>query len=100
VHETQSDVGEAIPAMYWPRAIRSPVESSPRADPGREVAMILIAFRCSASVSSHAPRVVYPSIAWVRASIPVATSQIHRYARHHVGVHDRHNGDVVGCAPV
>ena len=58
--------------------------------------MILIAFRCSASVSSHAPRVVYPSIVWVRASIPVATLQTHRYARHHVGVHDRHNGDVVG----
>ena len=39
--------------------------------PRREREIISIAFKWNISVISQAPLVIYPSIAWVRASIPV-----------------------------
>ena len=52
-----------IPATYCPSAISSPASLSPATDPRSAPAMISIALMCSASVSAHAPRVIYPSIA-------------------------------------
>ena len=60
-----------MPAMYWPRAIPSRPSCVLATAPRRDLEMISMAFMWNMSVISQAAFVVYPSMAWVRASIPV-----------------------------
>ena len=61
-----------IPAIYWPSAISSRPFGVPATASRSEREIISIAFKWNISESSHAPAVIYPSIACVSASIPVA----------------------------
>ena len=61
-----------MPAMYWATAIFSRAVASLFTESRRYLAIILMAVMWSMSVRSQAPLVMYPSMAWVRASMPVA----------------------------
>ena len=60
-----------IPVRYCPSAIPSLPSGVLSTAPRRDFAMSSIAFKLNISVMVFAPFVVYPSIAWVSASIPV-----------------------------
>ena len=60
-----------MPAMYWPSAMPSRPSFLFSTASLKEAEISLIASRWNISVISHAAFVVYPSIACVRASIPV-----------------------------
>ena len=61
-----------MPATYCPRAMPSLPSGVLSTAPRRLFAMISIALIWNISDNSQAPAVIYPSIAWVKASMPVA----------------------------
>lgn len=84
-----------IPVRYWPSAIPlSPSEYYPLHREGTSQ-ISSMAFKLNISVMVFAPFVVYPSIAWVSASIPVDAVRP-SHTGHHIGIHKSHHRNIMG----